>query len=326
VCTPSIIDRPRRYQGEIQLCTRGLKSATFAHSMQSPPREPRLAGALDEAVLGRLTPLYTWLVRGSRLPSARANDALADTFAQLCRARGKSADTVALALARLTPDEAPGASAREFLPVCGIVALGARGAADPEVRSAFVNELHAHADDLRFRVRDAVIQALGRVGAAAGDSLVVQAASWMDGYFHAAAVVSALAREPWLSALRDAVAAIARLDDAFVTARDAPRAAARYPGRKALVEALGRAPGPIAVRFGVPVFDMLVGWAGVSDPELRALIEEIARDKRLVSRFGPDVTRVHAALEASRPPVRNPDHDVGPTRDRSRERRRRGRR
>ncbi|HEV3190371.1 MAG TPA: hypothetical protein VGY54_07730 [Polyangiaceae bacterium] len=293
--------------------------------MQGPPPEPRLAGALDEAVLGRPAPLYAWLVRGSRLPSARANDALADGFAQLCRERGKGADTVALALARLTPDEAPGASAREFLPVCGIAALGARGAADPEVRTAFVRELHAHADDLRFRVRDAVILALGRVGAAAGDTLVAEAASWMDGYFHAAAVITALGREPWLPALRDARGAIARLDDAFALARDAPRAAARYPGRKALVEALECAPGLLAMRLGVPVFDMLVGWAGVSDPELRGLIEETVRDKRLVSRFGADVARVHAALEASRPPVRNPDHDVGPTRDRSGGRRRRGR-
>jgi hypothetical protein len=284
----------------------------------------RLSSALDEATLGRPASLYAWLERGSRLPSARANDALADGFAQLCRARGKVADTVALALARLTPDEAPGASAREFLPVCGIAALGARGAADPQVRADFVEELHAHADDLRFRVRDAVIQALGRVGAAAGDSLVAEAASWMDGYFHAAAVVSALGREPWLSALHQAQGVIARLNDAFVLAREAPRSAARYPGRKALVEALGRAPGAIAVRLGVPVFDMFVGWAGVSDPELRGLIEGVARDKRLASRFGPDLARVRAALDASRPPVRNPDHNVGPTRDRSGERRRRG--
>jgi len=42
---------------------------------------------------------------------------------------------------------------------------------------------------------------------------------------------------------------------------------------------------------------------------------------KLAGRFGPDVDRVRRALAASRPLPRNPDHDVGPTRDRSGDRR-----
>jgi len=276
-----------------------------------------LARAIVDAIAGRRGHLFDLLARGSRLPGARANDALAEAFAQSCRSLGARADPVALAMARLSADEAPGATALEFLPACGLLALGARAAADEHVRGRFVAELHAHADDVRFRVRDAVVGGLARVGSAAGDALVGDVASWMDGYFHAAAVVRALAEEPWLAHLRDPGPAIARLDDAFALAREAPRAAARYPGRKALVEALGRTPRALAARFGVPVFDMLVRWSAAQDPELRDAVAATFESRALAGRFRPELDRVRRALQASLPPARNPDHDVGPTRDRS---------
>lgn len=286
------------------------------------PTDP-LARALSEAIAGRAGALRDLLARGSRLPGTRMNAELADAFAQACRARGPAADATALALARLSADEAPGATALEFLPVCGVIALGARAAADERVRARFVAELHARADDLRFRIRDAVVEALARVGAAAGDALVDDVAPWMDGYFHAAAVVRALATEGWLASLHDAEPVVARLDDAFALLRDAPRAAARWPGHKALLEALGAAAATVATRFGVPVLDMLERWSATEDPVLREMVETTLGNRKLSGRLGPEVDRVRRALAASRPAPRNPDHDVGPTRDRSKQRRRR---
>ncbi|HEX8792486.1 MAG TPA: hypothetical protein VF765_16170 [Polyangiaceae bacterium] len=251
------------------------------------------------------------------------NTELADAFAQACRAMGARADATILGMARLSPDRAPGATALEFLPVCGVYAVAARAAAsDAKGRAALVAELHARADDLRFRVRDAVIEGLARVGASAGDALVTEVGGWMDGYFHAAAVVRALAHEAWLSRLQDAQGVLDRLDEAFVLVRDAPRAAARWPGHKALVEALGDAPGRVAVRFGVPVFDLFVRWTAVQDPALRDALEQTLKYKSLAGRFAPEVERVRDALQASLPPARNPDHDVGPTRNRSKSRKR----
>jgi hypothetical protein len=235
---------------------------------------------------------------------------------------GSRADTVALAMTRLSADEAPGATAYEFLPVCGIHALGLRAAADPSVRAAFLRELHARADDLRFRVRDAVVESLAKVGEAAGDALLADVASWMDGYFHAAAVLRALGHDTWQGSLHDATAVVARLDEAFLLAREAPRAAARWPGHKALIETLAEAPARVAARFGVPVFDMLVRWSTTKDPVLREGIAAILRSRKLASRFGPDMARLDAALKATTPAPRNHDHDFGPSRDRSKNRRR----
>jgi hypothetical protein len=288
------------------------------------PADP-LSRALIEAIAGRHQALFDLLKRGSRLPGTRANDELADAFAHACRARGRPADAVALAMARLTADEAPGATALEFLPVCGVTAVGARAAFDETVRTQLLAELHEHADDLRFRVRDAVVLALAQVGAACGAPLVDDVRPWMDGYFHAAAVLKAIVQQGWLTRLHAHEAVVARFDDAFTLARDAPRAAARYPGRKALVDALATSPAIAAARFGVPIFDMLTRWAATPDPELRAVVETLCASRTLAGRFGAEVERVRRALAASEPPARNPDHDVGPTRDRSGGRRRRGR-
>ena len=288
---------------------------------KSDERDP-LARALDDAIAGRSQPLYALLARGSHLPGTRMNAPLADAFAALCRACGARSDPVAFALARLSPDEAPGSTALEFLPVCGVLAMAARGAGAEKGRARFVAELHARADDLRFRVRDAVVTGLSRVGAAAGDALVGDVAPWMDGYFHAAAVVRALAAESWLSALHDATGVVARFDDAFGLLREAPRAAARWPGHKALLEAVEEGVPAVTLRFGVPVFDMLARWSEARDPVLRELVAAVIVAPRVASRFGVEAARVRGVLEASEPAPRNPDHDVGPTRDRSKSRRR----
>lgn len=293
--------------------------------MHAPEPSDSLARALDEAVAGRRRVLFDLLARGSRLPGARANDALAEAFAEVCRGRGPLVDPLVFAMARLSADEAPGATALEFLPVCGLLAIGWRAAADASVRTVSVAELHAHADDLRFRVRDAVVEALARVGSTAGDDLVGATASWMDGYFHAAAVVRAVGLEPWLTHIHDPALVLSRLDEAFALAREAPRAAARYPGRKALIDALGRTPALVALRFGVPAFDAVLHWASVQDPDLQAALESMLAFPRLAARFRDQVDRVRAAIHAHRPAPRNPDHDVGSTRDRSRARRRKSR-
>jgi hypothetical protein len=250
------------------------------------------------------------------------NAPLAEAFAAACRSRGAAADGVAFALARLSADEAPGATAREFLPVCGVYALGARGAADGAQRARVVAELHRAADDSRFRVREAVVFSLARIGQVAGDGLLREVSAWIDGYFHAATVLRALSQEGWLGAVHDGVAVLARLDEAFALLEGAPRAAARWPGHKELLVVIAEVPVVLALRFGVPVFDALSRWSASADPVLRGVVEKILESRRLSGRFGEEVTRVRAALEASRPPPRNPDHDVGPTRDRSRGKRR----
>jgi hypothetical protein len=286
-------------------------------------RSEALTKALDAATSGRTDALFDQLAVASGLPGTRVNLVVAQAFASECAARGKATDRLLFTMAQLSPEAAPGASAREFLPVCGVLGLGERAATDASARAKALAILHDAAEDSRFRVRDAVPMALARVGEELGVLLVSDVASWMDGYFQAAAVLLALATPTWLGAIDDATEAVARLDEAYVLARDAPRAAARWPGRKALVEALGIVPGALAARFGVPVFDRLAAWTTTEQPELREAIEANLRGANLSSRYADEVSRVRAALTSSLKAPRDPTRIIQGMRGRGKKRSRR---
>ncbi len=277
---------------------------------------PLTKAVADAISTGNPRALYGFLCRTSHLPGPTANLELARIFATMCIMHGSKGEKLAAKMAELDADEAPGGTELEFLPVCGVLAAAACATANDKSRADMLDLLHDRADDLRYRVRDAVVEGLAKIGGVAGDTLALDVAPWMDGYFHAAAIVRALAHEAWLPHLHDATLLSMRLDEAFALAKDAPRAAARYPGRKALIDALSISPGLIANRFGVRIFDLLEKWAVVVDPDLRGAIEKMISSKTLVARYRVDVDRVRAALKGSAPVARDPRSYVGPTRSR----------
>jgi hypothetical protein len=275
-----------------------------------------LEPAIDLAVTGKTDKLYALLLRGSRLPGPRPNLELTLSFAAACSARGQAGETLATKLATLDPDVAPGATELEFLPMCGVTAVGARAVSDPKSRTRLLRVLEVASEDLRWRVREAVAPALARLGALEGDDLVRNVEPWMQGFFPATSVLVALARQEWLSRLSDPALALARMEDAFLLARNAERSAERYPGYKALVVALGTSPRELAARFGPPVFDLLVRMSDIKEPVLREAIAKNLESQKLARRFAQDVARVKTALEESAPKARDPRSNVGPTRRR----------
>lgn len=294
------------------------------------PRRPTLTAAVDRAIAGDRKALIELLCRGSGLPGPRANVDLALSFAAECASRGKSADALVTYFTTLDPELAPGGgsgtygagSELEFLPICGVMACGARAAKDERARGPMLALLHDAAEDLRFRVRDAVPLALEAAGVAMGDALVAHVGEWMDGYFHAAAVLRAIVRMPWLAQVKDTAGVCELYERAFSLAEAAPRAAARYPGFKALAEALSLAIAPLAARVGVPFFDMLASLSRCKDPVLRELVTGALSKGNLVARHRADVTRVLAAFSSTAKPVRDPRSLPGPTRKRGGGRRR----
>lgn len=290
----------------------GLRSETISTALGEA-----LAAPKSEAARMRL---YKALGLASGLPGTRMNITLANAFATECAAHGAKADPLAFTMAGLDADEAPGATELEFLPVCGVLALGTRAALDPKARPKVLALLHDASEDLRFRVREIVPHALARIGERGGDELLAAVAPWMDGYFQAAAVLLAMADPRWLDAMNDADLVVARLDEAYALAKNASRSASRYPGHKALVEALGVAPGALAVRFGVPVFDMLERWSKTEMPELREAITKNLKSSKLAGRHAAAVERVHAAVTRNLPPPRDPTIIVHGTRGRGKKR------
>lgn len=267
--------------------------------------------------MGKPMPLYGELCKLSWLPGqGEANLPLAQTFGEVCASHGPRADRLIEQMARLDADQAPGATDLEYLPVCGVFAAGARAGSDPRARAKMLSVLHDCAEDLRFRVRDAVPTALARAGAKVGDALVGEVDGWLEGYFHAAAVLRALSRPEWLTALHDASAVAALLTKVFALLDNAPRSAARYVGHKALLEAMRAAPEHLALRFGAPIFDALASFARSKDPHLRELVVAATSRKKLEVRYPQDVKRVLQAFSSTAKPVRDPRSLPGPTRRR----------
>lgn len=274
---------------------------------------------LEAAEKGDERPLYDKLTRGSWLPGKEANQELALAFAEACAARGRSVDRLVRTLALLDADAAPGGTELEFLPMCGVAGVAARAASDPQRAPELMGVLHDAAEDLRWRVRAAVPQALAGIGARRGGALIDELDTWLEGYFHAAAVLTALGDVRWLHAIdeADVERVVSVLERAFDLARGANRSASRYPGYKALVEVLATVPGAVALRFGAPIFDVLLGWAAEKkDVALRELTAKNLEAPKLKARFGEHVAAVRQALDASAPPRRDPRSYVGKTRGR----------
>jgi hypothetical protein len=287
-----------------------------------------LEAAIDSAVAGKTADLFRRLELASGLPGPRMNLRLAVEVAQNLARRGAKADKLAEQLANLPPNEARGASGKEFLCVCGVLAIAHRTAEHPkdtQLVDRALTVFEERADDLRFRVREAVPLGIATVGAKFGQDLTdrFENAEWMGSYFHAAAVILALADPGWLETFGrdDYYAPINLLHDAFFLAHEAPRSAQRYPGHKALVEALSKVPKEFAKRFGLPMFDRLGIWAEqVKVPEMRDVILANLDDPNLKKRYAEETRYVRKAVEASKKPPRDPTRLIQGMRGRGKKR------
>lgn len=276
--------------------------------------------ALDTALAGNVRPLYEFLCRVSGLPGVRINTSIVLAFAQACESRGKRADVLVRTMAALHPDEAPGGTALEFIPVCATAALGLRAANDPKLRPKLLAMLHDLAEDMRYRVRDVVPDALVMIGTKNGPALLdeVMGGGWLDGYFHAAAVLRGLTRSEWNTTLHDAAPVVECFERSFRLLDESARASRRYPGYKALVDALQAAPQVLAPRFGAPLFEVMTKLAATKDPDLAALIAKSLDHTSLRSRFADEVAVVKRALADAAPVPRDPSRIVKGTRRRAR--------
>jgi hypothetical protein len=274
-------------------------------------RSTELSAAFERALTGNRAELLRQLELQSGLPGPRINLPLALAFAHECVRAGASADPLIEILVKLEPNEARGASGKEFLSVCGVLALGQRAASvrEPKMFANALRLLEEKADDLRFHVRDAVPLALASIGSVLKRDLCTHLEPWMDRYFHAGAVLLALAQPTWLETFGpdDHAPIVALFEAAFTLAHDAPRSAFRYPGHKALLDALCVAPKAVARRCSQAMFDLYARWArAVKVPELRDAILANLSDTQQKKAFGEQMVHIKALVEQSKPPPRDP--------------------
>lgn len=269
-------------------------------------RSDAVVRALEAALAGKPQELDRSLALASGLPGNEPNWRLAWGFANACAAAGARADALIERYVDLDADDAKGGTAFEFLPICGVFGAAARGR-DDAARAWALEVLHHAADDLRYRVRESVPRALVALGERDADALAASLAPWMDGFFHAAAVVLALSERAVADGVKRPELVAERLTDAFALVSTAQRSAARFPGFKALQDALVLAGPRLATRFGAPVLAVLEQVAQDKDPKVRALVEAIlAKIARTARTDDPARAKVKQALEGAEKPPRDP--------------------
>ncbi len=202
-----------------------------------------------------------------------------------------STATEALRLSALTPADAPRGTAREFLPCCGIVAVGRLVA---EGERGLVARLRDAAGDERWRVRESVAIALQRWGDADVAAMLAAIEPWPAGTaLEARAAVAAIC-EPRLLETGAAVEGAVRILDA-ATARLVALAPPRGEPGRVLGAALGYG-WSVAVAaepsIALPPFER---WAASSDADVRRVVRSNLGKARF-ARAAPDAA---AALRAS---------------------------
>jgi hypothetical protein len=225
-----------------------------------------------------------YLLANSRLPGPRANLELLDAAGDLL---GRDE---ALRLADLGPSDAPAGTAREFLPCCGISAIG-RLIAEGEV--TLVARLRAAAADPRWRVRESVAIALQRWGDADVEVMLSAIEPWASGSpFEARAAVAAIC-EPRLLASQAPVAGAVRVLDAATEGLVGLGAPRGEPGR-ILGAALGYGWSVAVAADAAAALPAFERWATSGDPDVRRMIASNVAKARFVKAAPEAATRLRA--------------------------------
>ena len=242
--------------------------------------------------------LRVFLEKNSNLPGPRGNLELAHSFASSISAMhlAEWQWEFLLALAATSITKAPVNSAKEFLPFCATLALGAlygNGLPRPRRRAALA-ALTAAASDGRWRMREAAAMGLQLVGerdiAAMKDIVTLWLAD--GGWLTLRAVAAGLAHPPILEdaevaryAVETAAALVAALTRADAKTR-------REENFKILRQGLGYSLSVFAAASPGEGFALLRKCAAVSDPDLAWVVKENLKKKRISGAFPKECAEV----------------------------------
>jgi hypothetical protein len=226
-----------------------------------------------------------YLLKESRLPGPRANLELLAAFVE------EAPPNLIRRFASLSGE----GTAREFLAVCGVAALG-RLLAEGDRKAAAA--LRKHASDHRWRIREAVAIALQRLGDVDLDRMHKLAEEWSHGSaFEQRAAAAGICEPRLLGEKRTARSALKLLDR--ITA-GVPQARKRSDeGLDALRKGLGYGWSVAVVAMPDEGKRMMEKWLASEDRDIQWIMAENLRKARL-SRLDPAWVRASQARLAGR--------------------------
>jgi hypothetical protein len=264
----------------------------------------KLSGLLagDEAA-----ELESFLLSNSGLPGPRGNLELAHDLADLLAAKAPLA-AVRESLKRwraLAAEQAPTGDPREYLCFCGTLAwsadwvrgggrggaerggAGARGGRGGGSREAIAHGLRRAASDPRWRRREAVAMALQRIGEVDPKAMLELLSPWVNGSFlEQRAVAAALAHPPLLGDRAVAGKALSLADRILQRVAEAEPGARKREDFRVLRQGLGYALSVLAAADPERGFALLERWAARRDADVRWILRENLKKKRLAAHAG----------------------------------------
>jgi hypothetical protein len=234
-----------------------------------------------------------YLLEHSGLPGPRGNIELALAAARVC-------DEARLRRwAGLDARTAPTGGAEEFLAFCGVVGLGRLLA---EGHAGALQELRTHANDARWRVREAVAMALQRWGEDDFGALTAAMVDWAHGsWLERRAAAAALCEPVLLTDPPRVKAVLAVLEEATGGVTAAADDERRSDEFRALRKGLGycwSVAVAAAPEVGRPALEALVARAERSgDRDLRWIARQNLRKRRLERLDAAWVAALRARLE-----------------------------
>jgi hypothetical protein len=213
-----------------------------------------------------------YLLQNSGLPGPRGNLELAAVVADM-------GDT-ALFEKYITydPISYPTNSPYEFLAFCGVLGLG-RLAAEGKIE--YLKTIRAFASDPRWRLREGVAQALQRLGKVNMERLLQEMKNWTSGSWLEKRAAAAALAEPALLHDPDQVKqALNILDEITTSLLTCPNR--KNPDFLTLRQGLGYCWSVIVAALPQEGIPLMEKWLANSDPDIRWIMKENLKKKRLV--------------------------------------------
>lgn len=246
--------------------------------------------------------LFSLLEKNSGLPGPRANLELGYSFAKAVssmRLQDWQWEMI-LGMASVSPSKAPTNTPKEYLSFCGLVALGAlcgEGLPRPRRRAALTIIRKAAADP-RWRTREAAAMALQLIGEKDLEALRQIVEQWLPGasLLEKRALVAGLAHPPILG---DHAFALYCLEVAFAVLKALPGTSAdlrRSEDFRVLRQGLGYALSVFVEKSPEEGFTLLREAASTEDPDVRWIVKENLKKKRISARYPAEVQKVAGLL------------------------------
>ncbi len=261
---------------------------------------PLFALALET---GESVDLHAYLASNSNLPGPRGNLELASAFGDVVgdlteENAGRLWD-LCLEMTRIPVEVAGGNDPESFLSFCGTVALGAVGAISETYVEPALARLRVLARDSRWRIREGISFALSRLLASRPAKTLDALDDWVIGGdpLELRAVAAGVADPPLLRSNDVAERALSLHEQILTWVAAWPAASRKTEGFRVLRQGLAFTLSVVVAASPEAGFRLMYRWAPSPDRDIRWVLAQNLKKKRLTSTHPDEVQALIAVLQ-----------------------------